>query len=122
MSVGIYPMPATERAEGSCFVGLGHVRLAIIDLETGQQPLHDDEGTVHAVVTGELYDYERLRAELENQGARFQTHSDSELVVQLYVGISHKHTLCSHAALFKVQATWHKPLILASRRVRLRAV
>ncbi|KAJ6457124.1 putative asparagine synthase [Mycena vitilis] len=65
-------------------VGLGHVRLAIIDLETGQQPLSDEDGSIHCVVTGEIYDHERIRAELEAQGSVFKTKSDSELVVQLY--------------------------------------
>ncbi|EGO01321.1 hypothetical protein SERLA73DRAFT_51100 [Serpula lacrymans var. lacrymans S7.3] len=65
-------------------VAMGHVRLSIIDLVTGQQPLHDDDYNVHVVVTGELYDYERIRAELEAKGSHFKTNSDSELVVHLY--------------------------------------
>ncbi|KAJ7244939.1 putative asparagine synthase [Mycena rebaudengoi] len=65
-------------------VGLGHVRLSIIDLETGQQPLSDEEGLIHCVVTGEIYDHDRIRAELENEGHSFKTKSDSELIVQLY--------------------------------------
>ncbi|KAJ7230050.1 putative asparagine synthase [Mycena pura] len=65
-------------------VGLGHVRLAIIDLPTGQQPLSDEEGLIHCVVTGEIYDHERIRAEMQSQGYLFASLSDSELVVQLY--------------------------------------
>ncbi|KAJ7762649.1 putative asparagine synthase [Mycena metata] len=65
-------------------VGLGHVRLSIIDLTTGQQPLSDEDQLIHCVVTGELYDHERIRAELLKQGYSFKTKSDSELVVQLY--------------------------------------
>ncbi|KAJ6466037.1 putative asparagine synthase [Mycena vitilis] len=65
-------------------VGLGHVRLSIIDLETGQQPLSDEDGIIHCVVTGEIYDHERIRQELEALGSVFRTKSDSELVVQLY--------------------------------------
>ncbi|KAF8170513.1 putative asparagine synthase [Mycena galopus ATCC 62051] len=65
-------------------VGLGHVRLSIIDLSTGQQPLSDEENLIHCVVTGELYDHDRIRAEMESQGYSFKTKSDSELVVQLY--------------------------------------
>ncbi|KAJ7114619.1 putative asparagine synthase [Mycena crocata] len=64
--------------------GLAHVRLSIIDLPTGQQPLSDAEETIHCVVTGEIYDHDRLRAELESQGYTFKTKSDSELVVQMY--------------------------------------
>ncbi|KAF7296690.1 Asparagine synthase [Mycena chlorophos] len=65
-------------------VGLGHVRLSIIDLETGQQPLSDEDESIHAVVNGEIYDHDRIRAEMQAQGYSFKTKSDSELVVQLY--------------------------------------
>lgn len=63
--------------------GLGHARLSIIDVPTGQQPLSDEDELVHCVVTGEIYDNDRLRAELHSQGYSFKTQSDSELVVQL---------------------------------------
>ncbi|KAJ7982943.1 putative asparagine synthase [Mycena polygramma] len=66
---------------------LGHVRLYIIDLETGQQPLADEDELIHCVVTGEIYDHERIRQELEAMGSVFKTKSDSELVVQLYVAV-----------------------------------
>ncbi|KAF8157456.1 putative asparagine synthase [Mycena galopus ATCC 62051] len=76
-SRGIYISPDVR-------VGLGHVRLSIIDLATGQQPMSDEDDLIHCVVTGELYDHERIRAELESKGHTFKTKSDSELVVQLY--------------------------------------
>ncbi|KAJ7608212.1 putative asparagine synthase [Roridomyces roridus] len=65
-------------------VGLGHCRLSIIDLETGDQPLSDEENLIHCVVTGEIYDYERIRAHLESKGSVFKTKSDSEVVIHLY--------------------------------------
>ncbi|KAJ7164340.1 nucleophile aminohydrolase [Mycena filopes] len=65
-------------------VGLGHVRLSIIDLEHGKQPLSDEDDGIHCIVSGEIYDYERIRGELVTQGSTFKTKSDSELVVQLY--------------------------------------
>lgn len=65
-------------------VGLGHARLSIIDLEHGQQPLSSEDGQIHVVVNGELYDFERIRSELEERGHRFRTRSDSEIVVHLY--------------------------------------
>ncbi|KAJ6570332.1 putative asparagine synthase [Mycena sp. CBHHK59/15] len=65
-------------------VGLGHARLAIIDLATGQQPLSDEEDLIHCVVTGEIYDHEKIRTNLETQGSIFKTKPDSELVVHLY--------------------------------------
>jgi asparagine synthase (glutamine-hydrolysing) len=66
--------------------GLGHNRLAINDLSPdGDQPIHSDDDTIHAVVNGEIYDYDRLRAELTSlHGYQFRGHSDSELVVALY--------------------------------------
>jgi asparagine synthase (glutamine-hydrolysing) len=67
----------------SVLVGLGHVRLSIIDLATSQQPLSDEEGDIWAVVTGEFYDFERVREELKTQGAKFKTNGDSELLIQL---------------------------------------
>ncbi|KAJ7111716.1 putative asparagine synthase [Mycena epipterygia] len=67
-----------------CRVGLGHVRLAIIDLPTGQQPTPDEDEPTHRAVTGEIYDHERIRGEMEKAGFSFKSKSDSELVVQLY--------------------------------------
>ncbi|KAK8001588.1 amidase chyE [Apiospora marii] len=67
-------------------IGLGHCRLSINDLTPdGSQPLHDDSGHVHAVINGEIYDHERLRAEcIRECGYQFRGHSDSEVVVALY--------------------------------------
>lgn len=69
---------------GDGLVGLGHARLSIIDLETGDQPLANEDGTVRAVVNGELYDFERIRRELEARGHRLATRSDSEILLHLY--------------------------------------
>jgi asparagine synthase (glutamine-hydrolysing) len=68
------------------YAALGHVRLAINDLSPdGAQPFHDEEDTVHAVVNGELYDYDALRASLlEKTGYNFKGHSDCEIVIALY--------------------------------------
>ncbi|MBU4304707.1 MAG: asparagine synthase (glutamine-hydrolyzing) [Candidatus Omnitrophica bacterium] len=64
--------------------GLGHRRLAIIDLNTGDQPLHNENSTVWTVVNGEIYNYHQLREMLEAKGHRFYTNTDSEVVVHLY--------------------------------------
>jgi asparagine synthase (glutamine-hydrolysing) len=65
-------------------VGLGHARLSIIGLNTGVQPLENEDGQLHVVVNGEFYDFERIRAELEARGHCFRTGSDSEIVLHLY--------------------------------------
>lgn len=64
--------------------GLGHARLSIIDLSTGDQPIANEDGRIRAVVNGELYDFERIRGQLESRGHRFRTRSDSEILLHLY--------------------------------------
>lgn len=65
-------------------LALGHVRLSIIDLEGGKQPLHDRIHNRVLTVNGEFYDYKRIRAGLTCDGERFQTKSDSEIALYLY--------------------------------------
>ncbi|KAJ3160791.1 hypothetical protein HDU88_007843 [Geranomyces variabilis] len=65
-------------------LGLGHARLAIIDLKSGQQPIANETNEVHAVVNGELYDYQAIRRDLESAGHVFSSLCDSEIVVHLY--------------------------------------
>src|SRR3954449_9640877 len=59
-------------------------RLAIIDLQTGDQPIANEDETIHVVQNGELYNYRELRTELERAGHRFRTHGDTEVLVHLY--------------------------------------
>jgi asparagine synthase (glutamine-hydrolysing) len=63
---------------------LAHTRLAIIDVAGGDQPLDSEDGSVTAIVNGEIYNHLELRARLERDGHRFSTRSDSEVVVHGY--------------------------------------
>ncbi len=63
---------------------LGHRRLSVIDLATGQQPLFDPEGTVGIVFNGEVYNFQPLRQELEALGMCFRTRSDTEVILQAW--------------------------------------
>ena len=65
-------------------VGLGHRRLAIIDLATGDQPMANDDGTIFIVFNGEIYNFRELRRDLEAKGVRFKTSSDTEVILRAY--------------------------------------
>jgi asparagine synthase (glutamine-hydrolysing) len=65
-------------------IGLGHRRLSIIDLATGDQPLTNEERTIWVVFNGEIYNFADIRVELEAHGHRFRTHSDTEVIVHAY--------------------------------------
>jgi len=65
-------------------VALGHARLSIIDLDTGAQPIANEDETIHIVVNGEFYDFEQIRERLESRGHVFRTGSDSEIALHLY--------------------------------------
>jgi asparagine synthase (glutamine-hydrolysing) len=65
-------------------VGLGHSRLSIIDLTTGDQPIASEDGRTRIVVNGEFYEYEAIRQELQGRGHRLSTKSDSEIALHLY--------------------------------------
>lgn len=65
-------------------VGLGHARLSIIDLATGDQPIASEDDRTHIVANGEFYGYEAIQRELESRGHRLHTRSDSEIALHLY--------------------------------------
>src|SRR5262245_19366603 len=70
-------------ADAACRAGLGHARLSIIDLTTGDQPIASENERLRIVVNGELYDFERIRAALEQRRHVFRTRSDSEIALHL---------------------------------------
>ena len=65
-------------------LGLGHRRLSIIDLSTGQQPLFNEDNSVVVVFNGEIYNYQQLIPELVALGHRFRTRSDTEVIVHAW--------------------------------------
>lgn len=65
-------------------IGLAHARLSIIDLSTGDQPIHNPRRTVWTVFNGEIFNFVELRQMLEAKGHQFYTQSDTEVIVHLY--------------------------------------
>ncbi|HZM21028.1 MAG TPA: asparagine synthase (glutamine-hydrolyzing) [Anaerolineales bacterium] len=74
--------------DSGCYVnaniGLGSRRLSIIDLETGNQPIGNEDRTIWVVYNGEIYNYQTLRLQLESKGHLFHTNSDTEVIIHLY--------------------------------------
>ena len=65
-------------------IGMGMRRLSIIDLQTGKQPIHNEDQTLWVVFNGEIYNYRELRHELVQKGHQFYTQSDTEVIVHAY--------------------------------------
>jgi asparagine synthase (glutamine-hydrolysing) len=65
-------------------VALGHARLSIIDLSTGDQPIANEDQRIRVIVNGEFYGYEAIQSEVEGRGHRLRTRSDSEIALHLY--------------------------------------
>ncbi len=65
-------------------LGFAHTRLSIIDLESGDQPIHNEDKTIWVIFNGEIFNYIELKSELVARGHRFYTKSDTEVIVHLY--------------------------------------
>ena len=103
-------------------VSLGMRRLAIIDVETGQQPVFNEDRTVAAVFNGEIFNFVELREHLQQQGHRFRSHhSDSEVIVHLYEQYG-EDFLCHLNGMFAI-ALWDAPrrkLLIARDRAGIK--
>ncbi len=99
-------------------IGLGSRRLSIIDLETGNQPISNEDGTVWVVYNGEIYNYPTLRMQLEAKGHLFRTNSDTEVILHLYEEAG-EHCVEQLGGMFAF-ALWDEPqqkLLLARDRI-----
>lgn len=102
-------------------VGLGMRRLSIIDLATGRQPVHNEDGTIQVVLNGEIYNFQELRTEMEARGHRFYTGSDTEVIVHLYeeFGVECVHKLRGMFA-FALWDDRRRKLLLARDRLGIK--
>ncbi len=101
--------------------GLAHARLSIIDLEGGDQPIHNEDGSIQVVFNGEIFNYIELRQQLEPLGHRFYTRSDTEVIVHLYEQYGDRFV--EHLNGQFAIALWDKPkrrLVLARDRTGIR--
>ncbi|CAN5510887.1 asparagine synthase (glutamine-hydrolyzing) [soil metagenome] len=99
-------------------VGLGMRRLSIVDVECSQQPISNEDDSVHVVFNGEIYNYIELREALERRGHRFRTHGDTETLVHLYE--EHGVDLLQHLRGMFAFAIWdgrEQKLLLARDRL-----
>lgn len=99
-------------------VGLGIQRLRVIDLNTGDQPIFNEDGTIAVVLNGEIYNFQELRTRLERNGHRFRTAGDTEVIAHLYEeeGPNLVRSLCGMFA-FAVWDRRQERLMLARDRV-----
>lgn len=100
---------------------LGNVRLSIIDIEGGQQPLSDLSGRFWIVFNGEIFNYKELRIDLEKKGNIFKTKSDTEVLVQLYALYGEKClNLLNGQFAFAIWDKLKEELFIARDRVGIR--
>lgn len=110
--------PDDQYAHADAHAAIGTRRLSIIDLETGRQPLSNEDGSVWVTQNGEIYNYVELRAELERRGHRLATQGDTEVIAHLYE--EHGEDFVDHLRGMFAIAIWdarQRRLVLARDRV-----
>jgi asparagine synthase (glutamine-hydrolysing) len=99
-------------------VGLGHRRLSIIDLGGGHQPMSDSSGRNWVVFNGEIYNYRPLREALIAKGYTFRTHSDTEVILQLYADMGDQCVTAMNGMFaFAIWDSERRTLLLARDRM-----
>jgi len=102
-------------------IGLGQTRLSIIDLSTGSQPIHNEDSTLWIIYNGEVFNYPELRQQLEEQGHRFYTNSDTEVILHAYEQMGPQCLAEFNGQFaFAIWNTKSKELFLARDRVGIR--
>ncbi len=102
-------------------VAIGMRRLRIIDLATGRQPVCSEDGTIHTILNGEIYNYQQLRRQLEDRGHVFKTATDTETIVHLYE--EYGEDLVHHLRGMFALAVWdgrRRSLLLARDRLGIK--
>src|SRR5438046_651070 len=89
-------------------VGMAMRRLSIIDVQTGQQPLSNEDESLWIVYNGEIYNHRELRSRLEALGHHYRTKSDTETIVHLYE--EHGRECVQHLRGMFAFAVWDRPL------------
>lgn len=116
-----YRGPDESGVYHSSFATLGNVRLSIIDIGGGQQPLSDLSGRFWIVFNGEIFNYKELRKDLEDKGAVFRTMSDTEVLVQLFSVYGEKCLdLLNGQFAFAIWDKYREELFIARDRVGIR--
>ena len=113
--------PDDQGVVASAHAAIGMRRLSIIDVSTGQQPVHNEDKTVWVVFNGEIYNYAELRRGLERRGHRFYTSGDTETIAHLYEdhGADLVHSLRGMFAI-AVWDTKRNSLLLARDRLGIK--
>jgi asparagine synthase (glutamine-hydrolysing) len=110
--------PDEEGAYVDDFAALGHRRLSIIDLSSGQQPMSAADGQVQIVFNGEIYNFGEIRAQLEARGHSFRTHCDTEVILKGYIEWGEQCVAMLHGMFaFAIWDARNRKLFLARDRV-----